>query len=159
MNWNYIIHIGIISCSLLVAALLRARIRFFQKYLIPAPIIAGIFLLVFYNFFAPMWNLESAYLGEMVYHLLNISFISMMLRVTGKRESKKNQKRVLAQNVTAVIGQYGLQCFFSLLATALLMYTVMPDLFPAIGFTLALGFDLGPGQAFSIGSTLQQMGF
>ncbi|MDC7245952.1 MAG: sodium:glutamate symporter [Sphaerochaetaceae bacterium] len=159
MNWNYIIHIGIISCSLLVAALLRARIRFFQKYLIPAPIIAGIFLLVFYNFFAPMWNLESAYLGEMVYHLLNISFISMMLRVTGKRESKKNQKRVLAQNVTAVIGQYGLQCFFGLLATALLMYTVMPDLFPAIGFTLALGFELGPGQAFSIGSTWQQMGF
>ncbi len=35
----------------------------------------------------------------------------------------------------------------------------MPDLFPAIGFTLTLGFDLGPGQAFSIGSTWQSMGF
>ncbi len=35
----------------------------------------------------------------------------------------------------------------------------MPDLFPAIGFTLALGFELGPGQAFSIGSTWQSMGF
>ena len=159
MNWNYIIHIGIISFSLLFAALLRARVKFFQKYLIPSPIIAGVFLLVFYNFVAPSWNLKSEYLGDMVYHLLNISFIAMMLRVTGKRDVKKNNKRILAQNVTAVIGQYGLQCFFGLLATALLMYTVMPDLFPAIGFTLALGFELGPGQAFSIGSTWQQMGF
>ncbi|NCB02833.1 MAG: sodium:glutamate symporter, partial [Spirochaetia bacterium] len=159
MNWNYIIHIGIISFSLLFAAFLRARIKFFQKYLIPSPILAGILLLVFYNFIAPMLNLGSDYLGELVYHLLNISFISMMLRVTGKRENKKNSRRILAQNVTAVIGQYGLQTFFGLLVTALLISTVMPDLFPAIGFTLALGWELGPGQAFSIGSTWQSMGF
>ncbi len=159
MNWNYIIHVGIISLSLLFAALLRARIRFLQKFLIPSPIIAGIFLLIFYNFFAPLLNLGSNYLGELVYHLLNISFISMMLRVTGKREHKKNNKRILAQNVTAIIGQYGLQTFFGLLVTAILISTVMPDLFPAIGFTLALGFELGPGQAFSIGSTWQSMGF
>jgi ESS family glutamate:Na+ symporter len=159
MNWNYIIHIGIISLSLLLAALLRANTKFFQKYLIPSPIIGGIFLLIFYNFFAPLLNLESNYLGELVYHLLNISFISMMLRVVGDRDKKKNNKKILAQNVTAVIGQYGLQTFFGLLVTALLINTVMPDLFPAIGFTLTLGFDLGPGQAYSIGSTWQSMGF
>lgn len=81
MNWNYIIHIGIISLSLLLAALMRARIRFFQKYLIPAPILAGILLLVFYNFIAPSWGLKSDYLGELVYHLLNLSFIAMMLQI------------------------------------------------------------------------------
>ncbi len=160
MNWNYIIHIGIISIALLSASLLRANIRFLQKYLIPAPIIAGIFLLLFYNFIAPLWGLKSDYLGELVYHLLNLSFIAMMLRVTGKKVDKgKKYRRVVAQNVTAVIAQYGLQTFFGLLVAALLMYTVMPDLFPAIGFTLALGFELGPGQAFSIGSTWEQMGF
>lgn len=159
MNWNYVIHIGIISLSLLAAALLRARVRFFQKFLIPAPIIAGVFLLVFYNYLAPLWNLRSDYLGELVYHLLNISFIAMMLRVTGKRKADGKGKRILGQNVTAVIGQYGLQCVFGLLVTALLIATVSPDLFPAIGFTLALGFELGPGQAFSIGSTWERMGF
>lgn len=159
MNWNYIIHVGIISLSLLVAALMRARIPFFQRFLIPAPIIAGILLLVFYNFIAPLWGLQSEYLGELVYHLLNISFIAMMLRVTGKQKDGHNGKRVVAQNVTAVIGQYGLQCFFGLLVTALLIATVKPDLFPAFGFTLALGFELGPGQAFSIGSTWESMGF
>ena len=159
MNWNYIIHIGIISLSLLLAALMRARIRFFQKYLIPAPILAGILLLVFYNFIAPSWGLKSDYLGELVYHLLNLSFIAMMLRVTGKPENRNKGKRMLAENVTAVIGQYGLQTFFGLMVTALLIATVKPDLFPAIGFTLALGFELGPGQAYSIGSTWERMGF
>lgn len=159
MNWNYVIHVGIISLSLLVAAVLRARVSFFQRFLIPAPIIAGILLLVFYNFIAPLWGLQSDYLGELVYHLLNLSFIAMMLRVTGKRKDDHNGKRVVAQNVTAVIAQYGIQCFFGLVVTALLIATVKPDLFPAFGFTLALGFELGPGQAFSIGSTWETMGF
>src|SRR5690554_4011563 len=159
MNWNYVIHIGIISLALLAAALIRARVRFFQRFLIPAPIIGGVFLLVFYNFLAPLWDLRSDYLGELVYHLLNVSFIAMMLRVTGKRKADGKGKRMLGQNVTAVIGQYGLQCVFGLLVTALLIATVSPDLFPAIGFTLALGFELGPGQAFSIGSTWERMGF
>jgi len=32
MNWNFFYHIGIISFSLLLAALLRSRIRFFQRF-------------------------------------------------------------------------------------------------------------------------------
>ena len=86
MNWNYVIHIGIISLSLLLAALVRARIRFFQRFLIPAPIIAGMFLLFFYNFLAPAWGLRSDYLGELVYHLLNISFIAMKIGRASCRE-------------------------------------------------------------------------
>ncbi len=159
MNWNFFYHIGIISFSLLLAALLRSRIRFFQRFLIPAPIISGMFLLVFYNFIAPRWGLRNDFLGEIVYHLLNISFISMLLRVTGKQKQDGKAKRTLAANVTAVMGQYGLQCFFGLLMTALMIATLKPDLFPAFGFTLPLGFELGPGQAYSIGMGWEKMGF
>ncbi|HCU30481.1 MAG TPA: sodium:glutamate symporter [Sphaerochaeta sp.] len=159
MNWNFFYHIGIISFSLLFAALLRARIRFFQRFLIPASIISGIILLVFYNFVAPHWGLRNDFLGEIVYHLLNISFISMLLRVTGKQKQDGKAKRTLAANVTAVMGQYGLQCFFGLLMTALMIATFKPTLNPAFGFTLPLGFELGPGQAYSIGMGWEQMGF
>lgn len=159
MNWNYIIHIGIVSFSLLIAALLRARIRFFQRFLLPVSIIAGILLLGFYNFIAPTLGFKSDFLGELVYHLLNISFIAMLLRVTGNEKREHSGKRVLGENVTAVIAQYGLQCFFGLIVTALLIATVLPDLFPSIGLTLVLGFSLGPGQAYSIGSTWERMGF
>ncbi|PKL13149.1 MAG: sodium:glutamate symporter [Spirochaetae bacterium HGW-Spirochaetae-8] len=159
MNWNYIIHIGILSFSLLLAALLRARIKFLQRFLMPAPIVAGLFLLVFYNYAAPKIGLRSDFLGEIVYHLLNISFISMLLRVTPKEKDAVKSRRTLAANVTAVMSQYGLQCVLGLLATAAMIATVKPDLFPAFGFTLTLGFELGPGQAYSIGTTWEQMGF
>lgn len=147
MNWNFFYHIGIISIALLFSALLRARVRFLQRFLIPAPIMAGLLLLVFYNFIAPLWGLRNDFLGDIVYHLLNISFISMLLRVTGKEPEGSKRKRILAENVTAVMAQYGLQCFFGLVATAAMIATFAPDLFPAIGFTLPLGFELGPGQA------------
>ena len=159
MNWNYILHIGIISFALLFAALLRARIRFFQRFLMPAPIIAGLILLVFYNFITPYWGLSSAFLGEMVYHLLNLSFIAMLLRVTPSEKNRIKGKRMLAENVTAVMGQYGLQCTLGLSVTAILIATVKPDLFPAIGYSLPMGFELGPGQAYSIGMTWEKMGF
>lgn len=159
MNWNYIIHIGIISIALLTAALCRARIRFFQRYLIPASIVAGILLLVFYNFLAPLLGLRSDFLGEIVYHLLNISFIAMMLRVIPENRKREKGSRAIAANVTAVMAQYGLQAFFGLLVTALLIATVSPTLFPAIGYSLPLAFELGPGQAYSVGVTWEKMGF
>ncbi len=159
MNWNFFYHIGIISLSLLLAALIRARIKFFQQFLIPAPIISGMMLLVFYNFIAPRWGLRNDFLGEIVYHLLNLSFIAMLLRVTPKEHTDRKGKRTLAANVTAVMGQYGLQCFVGLTLTALMIATFKPDLFPAFGFTLPLGFELGPGQAYSIGIGWESMGF
>jgi ESS family glutamate:Na+ symporter len=159
MNWNFFYHIGIVSTALLLSALLRARIRFLQRFLIPAPIMAGMLLLVFYNYVAPLWGLRNDFLGDIVYHLLNISFIAMLLRVTGKQERDKKAHRILAENVTAVMAQYGLQCLFGLLATAVMIATFAPDLFPAIGFTLPLGFELGPGQAYSIAMGWEKMGF
>ncbi len=159
MNWNFFYHIGIISIALLFSALLRARVGFLQRFLIPAPIMAGLLLLVFYNYVAPLWGLRSDFLGDIVYHLLNISFIAMLLRVTGKRPSDVRGTHILAQNVTAVMAQYGLQCFFGLVATFAMIVTFAPDLFPAIGFTLPLGFELGPGQAYSIALGWEKMGF
>ncbi|MGE4584907.1 MAG: sodium:glutamate symporter [Sphaerochaeta sp.] len=159
MNWNFFFHIGIISFAILIAALLRARIRFFQRFLIPVSIISGILLLLFYNFIAPHWGLRNDFLGEIVYHLLNLSFIAMLLRVTPKEKQDGKGKRTLAANVTAVMGQYGLQCFFGLVVTALIIHTFKPDLFPAFGFTLPLGFELGPGQAYSIAILWEPMGF
>ncbi len=159
MEWSYIIHIGIVSLALLGGAVVRARVRFLQRFLLPVSIIAGIFLLVFYNFIAPRLGFTGDFLGELVYHLLNISFIAMMLRVNNDKQPKGAKKGILAQNVTAGIAQYGLQSFFGLIVTAILMATVMPDLFPAIGYTLVLGFELGPGQAYSIGSIWEGMGF
>lgn len=156
-NWTYIIHLGILSCSLLTATFIRSRVRFFQKFLIPNALTAGFILLIFYNYIAPAIALETDFLGELVYHLLNISFIAMTLRKTPKAP-KSVRQRIFPTSV-GILSQYGLQCVLGLLITFVLISTVMPDLFPAIGFSLPLGFVLGPGQAYAIGSGWEALGF
>ena len=151
MNFEYIIHLGIISLFLLVGALLRTRVGFLQKFLIPSSIIAGALMLIFYNYIAPRLNLTADFLGDLVYHLLNISFIATMLRTSDKSRDKR--KGVLAEGTVSIVAQYGLQCFLALTKT------IMPDLFPAIALTLPLGFELGPGQAYSMSLPWESMGF
>ena len=45
--WNMFLDLGVISIALLLATFLRARINFFQKYLIPNALTAGFLLLPF----------------------------------------------------------------------------------------------------------------
>ena len=160
MDFNAIINLGVVGVGLLVGALLRAKVRILQRFLIPSAIIGGFFLLIFYNFIAPLIGLEADFLGDLVYHLLNISFIAMALRNPSDDKPKDGSaRRSFFQNVVAIFGQYGLQCFFGLLVTLLMILTFIPDLFPAIGLSLPLGFELGPGQAYSISLPWETMGF
>ena len=75
-SWGLILDLGIISMALLLSTFIRSRVSFFQKYLIPNALTAGFILLLLYNFVFPIIDLSSDRFGEMVYHLLNISFIS-----------------------------------------------------------------------------------
>ena len=72
MDFNAIINLGVVGAGLLIGALLRAKVRLLQRFLIPSAIIGGFFLLFFYNFAAPRIGLEAGFLGDLVYHLLNI---------------------------------------------------------------------------------------
>ena len=84
-----------------------------------------------------------------MFHLLNVSFIAMQLRIPAKKE-KVQRKGALWSNVTALLAEYGLQCFFGLLVAALLLRKFLPGSAVALGLTLCLGFELGPGQAESM---------
>lgn len=150
-DFTIVIHICIISCALLLGSTLRSKIRIFQKYLIPAPMIGGLFLFFFYNYVAKYLNLEAGrfFLEELMFHLLNVSFIAMQLRIPAKKE-KVQRKGALWSNVTALLAEYGLQCFLGLLVAALLLKKFLPGSSVALGLTLCLGFELGPGQAESM---------
>ena len=52
-----------------------------------------------------------------------------------------------------------LQGLAGLLLTFALIGTLLPGLFPSFGFLAAIGFSLGPGQAFAIGSGWERLGF
>lgn len=156
-SWGLILDLGIISIALLISTFIRSKIPFFQKYLIPNALTAGFILLILYNFVFPVIQLKADRFGEMVYHLLNISFIAMTLRRLPEKENR-GSSAIFATSVS-VLSQYALQALLGLLITFLFMSTIFPTLFPAFGFLLPLGFVLGPGQAFAIGNGWVPMGF
>jgi ESS family glutamate:Na+ symporter len=154
-SWSLFIDLGLISFALLIATFLRAKVPFFQKYLIPNALTAGFILLPFYNYLAPVLGLGRGGLENLVFHLLNLSFIAMSLK---EGSMKGSGKRIFATAVS-IVSQYTIQVFIGLGITALFIATLMPKLFINFGFFLALGFGLGPGQSFAIGKSWEAAGF
>jgi len=154
-SWSILLDLGIVSLALLIATLIRSQVYFFQKYLIPNSITAGLLLLPFYNYVGPLIGLSTEGLGNLVFHLLNLSFIAMSLRT---RRVKTSGKGIFSM-VVAIISQYSLQSLFGIGVTFLFIATIIPTLFPSFGLLITLGFALGPGQAFSIGTSWEKFGF
>ena len=150
-NWNTFIDLGMISAALLLATLLRAKVRFFQKYLIPNALTAGLILLPLYNFVFPHVGITSAGLGELAYHLLGISFIAMSLRTTRSTAAVGAHRHF--STVVALLSQFALQVLAGLLLTLFFISTFYPDLYEPFGYLLPLGYVQGPGQAFAIGES------
>ena len=154
--WALFVDLGIIAAALAIATLLRARIGFFQSFLIPNAIIAGLLLLPFYNWVAPLLGIGRDGLQNLVFHLLNLTFIAIALRPSPPRR----QSRGVLGTATVIISQFALQGLFGLGLTFLfIVLPMLPALFPSYGFLVTLGYVLGPGQAFSIGLSWQPLGF
>jgi ESS family glutamate:Na+ symporter len=153
-SWKIVIDAGAVALAILVATLLRAKVRFFQKYLIPNALTAGFLLLPFYNFLLPAMGYATNRLGELVYHLLNISFIAMSLRSAPPKVSGHKGGGVLGM-AAGILSGYALQ---ALLGLGLTLF-FLPKLYPAFGLFLPLGFASGPGQSYAIGKGWESMGF
>jgi len=154
-SWSIFVDLGLIAVALLVATYIRARVPFFQRFLIPNALTAGFILLPLYNWVLPLLGWTGTGLGNVVFHLLNISFVAMSLR---EGSAKGAGKRIFSSTVMTVT-QYTFQAIIGFALTFLFIATIMPRLFPSFGFLLALGFGLGPGQAYAIGHGWEAMGF
>ena len=154
MGWPFLIDMCVISSLLLIAALLRSRILFFQKLMIPNNIVAGFCLLFIGNEFIGIVDIPSDRYGYYVYHLLAITYIAMSLRISDATSSRP----IFATGLIMTIG-YNIQALIGLLITFITILFFDPDLFPTFGHFLVLGFGQGPGQAFAIGKSWEPLGF
>ncbi|MDC7125037.1 MAG: sodium:glutamate symporter [Spirochaetales bacterium] len=154
-QWSVFINLGIISIALLVATFIRAKVNFFQRFLIPNSLIAGFILLPLYNFVFPHLGLNNISLGELAYHLLSLSFVALSLKALPRKKPGKGR---IFGTTLSVIFQFGVQGFIGLILTFVFIKTIRPDLFHSFGYLLPLGFAQGPGQAYSIGSSWTSFG-
>jgi ESS family glutamate:Na+ symporter len=154
MPWEFIIDFCLMSVFLAFATLLRRYVKFLQDFLVPNSIVAGFFCLVVSQQVLGLVQLPADRLGSYVYHLLALTFIAMGLR----SPIKKKKGNALSVGFSLVTG-YAVQGIIGFVLTFAFIWTVNPDLFPAFGFLLPLGFGQGPGQAYAIGKSWEPAGF
>ena len=153
--WNIIIQLGLIAGAILVANLLRRKVPFIRKTMMPVAVLGGFILLILKCLH--VINLDAELLEMLVYHSIALGFIAMSLRVTKKDNSSGRWTGLRSGGI--IVCSYLVQTVFGLLITLGLSYTLMPDMFKAAGMLLPMGYGQGPGQANNVGGTYEALGF
>ena len=152
--WNVVIQFGVIAVVLLVAHFLRRKIKLIEKALMPTAVLAGFLLLGIKA--SGIIPIDTAILEMITYHGIAIGFIAMSLQIT-KREDR-DDRLVGPKSGALIVSTYLVQALVGLAISLPLFYTIMPELLPASGILLPMGYGQGPGQANNIGSTYETFG-
>lgn len=161
-DMSVILNLSFLSIVLILGVFLRAKIPFFQKYLVPACLIGGVlgFLIINITGFP---GVKPELFGAFSYHFFTFSFVCLGLR--GMSKVDKNKGDATKEMVRGSLWQAGI-FYLSLsgqiiIATAiiyLLNLTTGSNYLESIGFLAALGFTSGPGQALTTGLLWEQYG-
>jgi ESS family glutamate:Na+ symporter len=155
--WSAIIQLGIIATTILGANVLRRKLPFVRKTLMPTSVLAGFVLLVMRN--AHVIDIDTMFLEMITYHGIAIGFIAMSLRIPQSDRGHKTDMLTAPKSGALIISTYVIQGIVGLIITLGLAYTVMPDMFNAAGILLPMGFGQGPGQANNVGGMYESLGF
>lgn len=142
---NYFIYIGLL---LFVAKILKEKLPFLNRIIIPSALLAGIIGLVLSEGFLgliPIGREDGGsvpFVFEIVYHSIAIGFIALSL----KRDRTKTDKKIWSSGMIIVL-TYLLQ---GLIGMGLIFF-FFKKIFLGAGMLLPLGFGQGPGLATTIG--------
>ncbi len=148
-----------LSMLLLMGVGLRARVRFFQRFLVPSCLIGGVLGLVLMH--TGVLGVETSTIEAFAYHFFNISFISVGLTWNDNGSERQANKQMVKGPAWMALMQgltFPMQAILGGLMVILLGWFGV-QLFPTFGFLVPLGFNEGPGQALSIGKVWEGVGF
>lgn len=155
--WNAILQFGILAGIMLLANILRRRITFFRKSLLPTAVLAGFIGLILRV--SGLLSLDGDFMGIITYHAIAIGFIALSLQIPDKNSEVERGDFTAAKSGALIVSTYLLQGMVGLVLSIGLAYTIMPNLFKAAGILLPMAYGQGPGQANNIGSTYENLGF
>ena len=175
--WTFLVIISALFIGIFIAYMLKNKIVFLRKSLVPVSVLAGLIILIFTtiyklitkeNFFDLNFlslvdsstNTKvmtgSEMLETITYHALGIGFVSMAFRKSKKRAKDGRFKDVFNTGITTV-STYLLQAIVGVIIT-LVFYLILSSktsLIPASGILLCLGFGQGTGQALNFGTVYE----
>jgi len=155
-----VITVCAICTLILLANILRRKIPFFRRSLMPTAVIAGLMGLIIKEVILAVFDFNifnTVTLNALVYHMLPIGFIALCLREKDNYTKEFNRSKVKIERVAAaksgslIISCYLLQGIIGILVTVSLGLTFIPELNKGTGIMLALGYGQGPQQANSTG--------
>ncbi len=164
--FDMILAFGTMSVFLLLGVFLRAKIKFFQKFLIPSCMIGGTLGMIALNIDAipgiELIPFKSSDFEVFAYHMFIISFISIGLTPSSDSDGVERKTGSLFKGATWMAMIEGVTISLQAIIGCLfvLLFAVFGvKLFPTFGLFLPLGFTEGPGQALSFGKTWEGFGF
>lgn len=153
--WSLLSDIAILGALLLIGQFLRAKLKVFQKLLMPASLIGGLIGLILgpnvLNIL-PFSSQLSAYAGVL------IAVIFAATPIGDKPITKASMKGVggfFYQNTGIVVLQYAL----GMLLVVAIFKQIWPELNDGFGLILATGFYGGHGTAAAVGSVYDGYGY
>ena len=159
--WGILNLFAVLLGTLLIANVLRKRVGFFKKSLIPTSVLGGIILLIIamtYNVISEKSFFDSAFFGGngyamlevIAYHALAWGFIAATLKSSNGKMTKQRSSEVFNTGLTTV-STYLLQGIVGL-AITIVAALILTDFFPAAGLLLPFGYGQGTGQALNYGN-------
>lgn len=146
-----VLALGMIGVFLIMGVFLRAKVKFFQSFLLPSCLVGGALGCIFLNF--RLIDIQFSLFETIAYHFLNVVFISVGLTQNkSKSNLPGNGKRVLRGILWMSLMKgvtWPLQAIVGLLFV-LFFSRIGYELFPTFGLFLPLGFNEGPGPVLSI---------
>ena len=159
--WGTINLVAVLLLSLLAANMLKRKIPFLEKSLIPTSVLGGTVLLIiagFYDLVAKTPMFETKFFAEngyqtlevITYHTLALGLIASTFKSSKGKLSNKRATEIFNTGVTTV-STYLLQGSVGMGIT-ILAAMMIKGFFPAGGLLLAFGFGQGTGQAMNYGN-------
>ncbi|MCK9536695.1 MAG: hypothetical protein M0R05_03830 [Bacilli bacterium] len=149
---------GIMIIVFLLANVIRRKVGFIRRSLLPTAVIGGILMLILK--ILPIFDgvldakENNKFLEAITYHTLALGFIAIALKTLDKQKNRHRQSEIMDAGLVTV-NMYIIQGLIGIAITIILSLLVMKDLLPASGLLLPMGFGQGTGQALNFGTVFE----
>lgn len=162
-GFENLILFGLLSLMLLIGTLLRAKVKLFQDYLVPASIIGGLigFAIVSTGWLKiGEWQITSSSFNWFLFHAFNISYISLLLTRPRGNQENTSKEVVRGGMWQTLIWTISLPAQALIGGAVIWLYNLATgnSLSEFIGMIVTHGYTQGPGQAYAFGTLWEKGG-
>lgn len=152
--WTFLIDFGLVSILLMLGKLLRAKVKFIQKFFLPPSLIAGFMALLLGPEVAGWLPLDPGNCG--IYSAILIALVFACIPLTSKKKTSNSREgvgRMWAYSNSGMLFQWALGAILGLA-----FFKFFWNGTEAIGIAMPAGFCGGHGTAAALGAAFSENG-